>query len=258
MEKLQPMINRRQFCLTFGAALLPKQGFPRQKAIFISKSFDNSHGQTMLYRLFIPKNYDKQKKYPLMLWLHGGAGRGNDNLKQISGGNTLGSHVWTSPKNQLANPCFVVAPQCPSGELWATLDTAEPTDQLRLVLELLQGLQKAFNLDDQRFYVAGQSMGGFGTWSLVSKYPGMFAAAIPICGGGNETEASKLTKMSIWAFHGEKDEAVSVKRSRNMIAAIREVGGKAKYTEYKGAGHVIWDKVFSEPDLIEWVFTQRK
>ena len=252
------MIDRREFCLALATALLPKHIFPRQKDLFISKSFVDSHGQSMPYRLFIPQSYDKRKSCPLVLWLHGGAGRGNDNLKQISGGNTLGSQVWISSKNSLTNTCFVVAPQCPSGELWATLDKAEPTRQLWLVLELLQELQKTFKLDAQRFYIAGQSMGGFGTWSLISQYPDMFAAAIPICGGGDEAKASKLSGMPIWAFHGEKDQAVSVERSRNMIAAIREAGGKAKYTEYKGAGHVIWDEVFSEPGLIEWVFAQSK
>ena len=86
----------------------------------------------------------------------------------------------------------------------------------------------------------------------------MFAAAIPICGGGDEAKAPRLSSVQIWAFHGEKDEAVSVERSRRMIAAVREAGGKPRYTEYKGAGHVIWDEVFSEPDLIEWVFAQSK
>jgi predicted peptidase len=101
-------------------------------------------------------------------------------------------------------------------------------------------------------------MGGFGTWSLISQYPDMFAAAIPICGGGDEAKAPKLSRLPIWAFHGEKDEAVSVERSRRMIAAIRGAGGKAKYTEYEEAGHIIWNKVFSEPGLIEWVFAQSR
>lgn len=212
----------------------------------------------MPYRLFVPRGYNKRKKYPLVLWLHGGAGRGNDNLKQISGGNTVGSHVWTQPENQSEHSCFVVAPQCPDDELWASLDTAKPTGQMRLVLELLQTLGRTFSVDARRLYVAGQSMGGFGTWSVVSQHPRMFAAAIPVCGGGNETEASKLTQMPIWAFHGETDEAVSVGRSRKMIAAIRLAGGMPKYTEYESAGHVIWDKVFGEPELLSWVFAQNR
>ena len=85
----------------------------------------------------------------------------------------------------------------------------------------------------------------------------MFAAAMPVCGGGDESAAPKLTKVSIWAFHGEKDEAVTVERSRRMIGAIRQAGGTPSYTEYKGAGHVIWDRVFSEPELLSWVFAQK-
>ncbi len=252
------MMNRREFCLAFSPLLLSKQAFTIQKDVFIPKSFDNSHGVTMPYRLFIPESHEKGKKYPLVLWLHGGAGRGNDNLKQISGGNTMGSHIWTAPRNQLKNPCFVVAPQCPIGESWASPDPVTPTKQLRLVIELMQSLQKVFSLDAQRFYVAGQSMGGFGTWAVISQYGAMFAAAIPICGGGNEAEAPKLRKVPIWAFHGEKDAAVSVERTRNMIRAMKQAGGKAKYTEYKGAGHAIWDQVFSEPDLLTWTFAQSK
>lgn len=254
------MINRREFCLAFGAALLaPSRIVAAQRAsVFLAKTYQNSRGETIPYRLFIPQGSKKQKKYPLVLWLHGGAGRGNDNLKQISGGNTIGSHVWTLPENQSKHPCFVVAPHCPANELWATLDIAKPTEQMRLVLELLQDLQRTFSVDAQRLYVVGQSMGGFGTWSVISQHPRMFAAAIPICGGGDESEATKLTQMPIWAFHGEKDEAVSVERSRKMIAAIRQAGGLPKYTEYKGADHVVWDKVFSEPELLSWVFAQNR
>jgi predicted peptidase len=253
------MINRREFCLSFSATLLlPKRIVVAQRAsTFLAKLHQNSRGETMPYRLFVPQGY-KRKKYPLVLWLHGGAGRGNDNLKQISGGNTIGSHVWAGRQNQSKHPCFVVAPQCPANELWATLGTAKPTAQLRLVLELLQDLQRTFSVDAQRLYVTGQSMGGFGTWSVITKHPRMFAAAIPVCGGGDESEASKLTQLPIWAFHGEKDEAVSVERSRKMIAAIRRAGGLPKYTEYKNADHVIWDRVFSETELLSWVFAQNR
>lgn len=254
------MINRREFCLSWGAALLLSSRIiaAQRASIFLAKTYQNSRGETIPYRLFIPQGYKKQKKYPLVLWLHGGAGRGNDNLKEISGGNTIGSHVWTLPENQSKHPCFVVAPQCPANQLWATLDMAKPTEQMQLVLELLQNLQRTFSVDAQRLYVVGQSMGGFGTWSVIAQHPRMFAAAIPICGGGDESEASKLTQMPIWAFHGEKDEAVSVERSRKMIDAIRQAGGMPKYTEYKAADHVIWDKVFSEPELLSWVFAQNR
>ena len=253
------MINRREFCLALGTALLlPQRIIAAQRATFLSKTYQHSGSETMRYRLFIPENYDQGKKYPLVLWLHGGAGRGDDNLKQISGGNTIGSHVWTQPEKQSEHPCFVVAPQCPDNELWATVETARPTRQMRLVIELLRDLAGTFSLDAQRFYVAGQSMGGFGAWSVITEHPDMFAAAVPICGGGDESAAQKMAGLPIWAFHGEKDEAVSVERSRKMIAAIRHAGGTPRYTEYKGAGHVIWDRVFHEPELLPWVFASRR
>ncbi len=254
------MITRRDFCFSFGAALflLNRNTTAQEKSVFLAKTYQNASGAAMPYRLFIPADYDKRKKYPLVLWLHGGAGRGNDNLNQISGGNRIGSHVWTLPENQSKHPCFVVAPQCPVNEMWATVASAGPTNQIKLVLELLQDLQKQFSVDARRLYVAGQSLGGFGAWSVITEHPDMFAAAVPICGGGDESTAQKLTETPIWAFHGEKDEAVSVERSRKMIAAVRQAGGMPKYTEYKGADHVIWDRVFNEPELLSWVFAQNR
>src|SRR5690242_10246015 len=112
---------------------------------FEARIFKNAQRQTMPYRLFIPRGYDAQKKYPLMLWLHGGGGRGIDNVKQISEGNASGSHIWTTPANQATYPTFVLAPQCPEGEMWTSIDTAKSTDQLKLVLELLVAIQKEFS-----------------------------------------------------------------------------------------------------------------
>jgi len=253
------MINRRQFCFSLSTVLLlPRQiVVPQEDSIFQAKIYKNSRRKTMPYRLFVPQGYRKQNKYPLVLWLHGGAGRGNDNLKQITGGNTIGSHVWTEPQSQSRYACLVVAPQCPDDQFWATIEAARPTEYLQQVVELLSELQQTFSIDPARLYVTGQSLGGFGTWSIITEYPRMFAAAVPICGGGDQSAASKLTQMPIWAFHGERDEAVSVERSRKMIAAIRQAGGTPKFTEYKGEDHVIWDKVFREPDLLPWIFTQK-
>jgi predicted peptidase len=253
------MINRREFCSALvGTLFLSKSVFNGTSAdLFLAREYKNARGLTMPYRLFVPEGYDKRKQYPLVLWLHGGAGRGRDNLKQITGGNTSGSHVWTRPANQSQHPCLVVAPQCPEGEQWTTYDQVTITGQMRLALEIIADLQRTFSIDAGRLYVTGQSMGGFGTWAVISERPNMFAAAVPVCGGGDETKASRLVRTPVWAFHGEKDEAVSVERSRSMIAAIKKAGGSPKYTEYGGAGHVIWDQVFSEPDLLPWVFTQR-
>jgi predicted peptidase len=236
----------------------PAQSLPKETSGFLPKTFTSRSGQQMPYRIFVPHGYDSRKKYPLVLWLHGGGGRGTDNLRQISGGNTAGAGVWTKPENQEKYPSIVVAPQCPENEMWTTVDLAKPTRQLELVLELIASIQKTYSIDERRLYVAGQSMGGLGTWGLISEHPQMFAAAIPVCGGGNEQLAPKLVHVPIWAFHGEKDQAISVERSRRMIAAIRKAGGTPRYSEYKDVGHNSWERAFSEPDLLEWVFAQRR
>jgi len=206
--------------------------------LFIARVFKTKRGETMPYRIFIP-------------------GRGTDNLRQISGGNTSGSHIWISADVQKKYPAFVVAPQCPENEMWATLELAKPTRQLRIVQELLSSIQKEFNINSQQLYVSGQSLGGFGTWALISEHPETFAAAIPVCGGGDESMAPRLIHTAIWAFHGERDQAVSVERSRKMIAAIKKAGGTPMYTEYEGVGHNSWERAFVEPDLLSWVFAQR-
>ena len=229
-----------------------------QRGEFVARRFRDSGG-VLPYRIFIPPSYDKRQKYPLVLWLHGSGGRGSDNVRQISAGNLRGTHVWTTPANQSRYPCFVLAPQCPENEVWTSGDKPlTPGPRLRQAVRLLASIEQEFSIDTDRLYVAGQSMGGFGTWSLISAHPNMFAAAIPINGGGDTSKASLLRDLPLWVFHGEKDEAVDVEQSRRMVAAIRRAGGSPKYTEYRGAGHLIWARVFSEPDLVPWLFSQSR
>jgi predicted peptidase len=253
------MISRREFCLAIGATLLLPLQLARaaENEVFAPRVFRNGRNQTMPYRLFVPASYDRRERYPLVFWLSGSAGRGDNNLNQISIGNVIGSHVWTTPENQSKHPCLVVAPQCPENRTWST-SGAEPDAPLLLALELLSELRKEFSIDSQRLYITGQSMGGFGTWAAISAYPKMFAAAMPLCGGGDEGQAAKLTKIPIWTFHGAKDETVSVERSRKMIAAIRRAGGQPKYTEYADEGHMVWNRAFNEPELLPWVFAQKR
>jgi predicted peptidase len=253
------MISRREFCLGIGATLLLPLQLARaaENEVFAPRVFRNGRNQTMPYRLFVPASYDRRERCPLVFWLSGSAGRGDNNLNQISIGNVIGSHVWTTPENQSKHPCFVVAPQCPENQTWST-SGAEPDAPLLLALELLSELRKEWSIDSQRLYITGQSMGGFGTWAAISAYPKMFSAAIPLCGGGDERQATKLTRIPIWAFHGAKDETVGVERSRKMIAAIRRAGGQPKYTEYADEGHMVWNRAFNEPELLPWVFAQKR
>src|SRR5229473_8475148 len=138
---------------------------------FRKKTYADKQGNKMPYRLFVPANYDASQKYPLILWLHGAAGRGSDNLMQISGGNENGTHVWTTPANQAQLPALVLAPQCLEDRFWSEPENNEISPQLQMALDILAVVQKEFSIDPDRIYLAGQSMGGLGVWALLQSQP---------------------------------------------------------------------------------------
>ena len=228
-----------------------KPGLEQVLTEFQARTFVSQEDVTMPYLLFVPKNMEQDNLYPLVLFLHGWDGHGSDNLKQISGGNLWGSRVWVLPENQKEFPCFVVAPQ--SSATWSK-------DQLAVVIELLDQIDNEFPIDKQRKYVTGQSMGGLGTWRMVSSYPDVFAAGVPICGYVDQEWATAIAthNVGIWAFHGDADETVPVSRSRGMIAAIKKAGGKPRYTEYPGVGHASWMGAYTEEKLFSWLFSQKR
>lgn len=224
---------------------------------FIGRVYRNRN-QSMPYRLFVPQGYDKTRQYPLVIWLHGGGSSGDDNVGQISLDNKLGTHFWTRKENQEKHPAFVLAPQSKSD--WDSNTSTDLSAELKLVLAILDVVRKDYNIDPDRLYVAGQSNGGIGAFGLITKRPGLFAAAIPLCGAGNPGLAVRAAnaKTAVWAFHGEKDDIIASENSRNMITALKKAGGSPRYTEYKGVGHDIWEMVFKEPGLEEWLFAQHK
>jgi predicted peptidase len=125
-------------------------------------------------------------------------------------------------------------------------------------MQAVDVLATEYPIDMNRLYVAGISMGGFATWYLLSSLPDIFAAAIAVCGGGLTEFASKIKDVPIWAFHGAQDAVVPVRWSRDMIQAIRAAGGTPRYTEYSGVGHDAWTPAFAEPELLQWLFQQRR
>jgi predicted peptidase len=212
------------------------------------------HGTTMPYRLFVPANYNPNNKYPLVIWLHGAGSAGTDNLGQISLDNRLGTHFWTRSENQEKHPAFVLAPQSKGG--WDDNSSGSLSTELKLVLDILEVVRKTYSIDPERMYVAGQSNGGIGAWGLITKKPGLFAAAVPLCGAGNAKLASRAARTAVWAFHGEKDDVIPPEFSRTMVLAMKRAGANPRYTEYKGIGHDIWEHVFKEPELEDWLFAQ--
>ncbi len=226
-----------------------------KKAAFEGRTFTspNHRGAQIKYLLFIPRDYQTSQVYPLVLSLHGGAPRRKfeDLLEPYLPGLAYGLGRFISDETQNEHPSFIIAP-------WSNNQGWEGMNLL-LVMELLDSLHKEFPIDAQRRYITGQSMGGFGTWSFITSHPGYFAAAIPICGGGNVADVPRTWDTPVWAFHGTADKVVPVKYTRQMIAALRKAGGAPRYWEYQEADHAqTAESAYCEPELISWLFAQRK
>lgn len=220
-------------------------------------------GGKLPYRLFRPRHYDPSRKYPLILVLHGSSSRGSDNLKQMSASD--GPLYWASEAVQEIQEAFVVAPQSDPkyAPTWvrawrapAQQDPKRP-EPLELAVSLVAELGKEFSLDEKRVYAVGYSMGAFGAWIGASRHPNLFAAAVPIAGGGDPTHIVE-TKAKVWAFHGTADRVVGVARSRQMVEALQQSGAEVRYTEYPGVGHELWELVYEEADLPGWLFEQSR
>lgn len=231
---------------------------PKAEQQFVEKSHTNARGKTMPYLLFVPEGYDKTKPYPLVLWLHLGGTRGNDLKLLLAHGNEHGIGYLARADNQARYPSPILAPQCPLNKLWGDSESEQPTAEMRMVLEILDKVREDYPVDSRRLYVMGMSLGGYGTWDIITRRPTTFTAAVPICGGGNTSKASLIAKTPVWAFHGDEDERVNVSESRSMIAALKKAGGQPRYTEYKGVGHNSWERAFREPDFLSWIFAQTR
>jgi predicted peptidase len=225
---------------------------------FAARSFKGANGVTMIYRLFNPGAQPAKKALPLVVYLHGSGGIGDDNLKQISGGNTRGTHVWTTPDAQRKHPTYVLAPQLPRGQQWGAPDSDRLSSHAETLLQLIAALTQEFSLDPDRVYLTGQSLGGGGTWDIISKRPDLFAAAVPLCGDGNPSRVVAARRLAIWVFHGAQDPLVPVTGSRELVAALRAVGSPVKYTEYPDVGHDVWTRAYVDPALADWLFGQRR
>ena len=227
---------------------------------------------TLAYRILYPQDYDARKSYPLVVFLHGADGRGKDNQKQL----THSAALFMKDANRKKYPAIVVFPQCSLNDFWArtrivkAMTDSTPfafeylTDMpmnkgLGLVSQLLDSLALTKNINNKQIYIGGISMGGMGTFELLWRKPGFFAAAFPICGGGNTNTAALYGKgFPIWIFHGDKDPVVDVNDSRKMVIALKNAEGDVKYSEYPEVKHDSWKDAFAEPQFLPWLFSQNK
>jgi poly(3-hydroxybutyrate) depolymerase/lysophospholipase L1-like esterase len=211
------------------------------------------------YRWCAPQTPKEGQRYPLLVFLHGAGERGRDNQAQLR-------HLpekWNSLEHRLAYPCYLLAVQCPRKRMWVEVEwsdpestamKAEPTPVLAAVVRAMDQIIASEPVDQERVYLTGLSMGGFGSWDLAQRMPDRFAAVAPICGGGDERQASRLVPVPVWAYHGARDRVVSPARSRRMVAAIRRAGGSPLYTELEGVGHASWESAYAEGGVIRWMF----
>jgi predicted peptidase len=196
----------------------------------------------MRYLLYLPEDYQQQPAWPVLLFLHGAGERGED-LQAVK------KHGPPKLIDQgQAFPCIVVSPQCPEGRWW------EPTELAVLLDEIVEN----YNVDQDRIYVTGLSMGGFGTWSLAAYQPERFAALVPICGGGEPFTTRLYSHVPARVFHGAKDFVVPVEHSQRMVDALKKAGGNVQFTVYPDAGHDSWTETYANPELYQWLFQQKR
>ena len=216
------------------------------------------------YRLLLPKNFDNDKKYPLIIFLHGAGERGNDNELQL----VHGKDLFINMNKNNTFPSIVVFPQCSKNSYWANVSRinnsfsflGDPTENksLKLVEGMINELQSNFKINSNQIYVGGLSMGGMGTFELVYRNPDMFAAAFAICGGANPKIGEKISKTNWRIYHGDKDFVVPVKLSIDMYNSIKSFNKNVYLKIYPNVNHNSWDNVFREPDLFKWLFSNSK
>jgi predicted peptidase len=221
------------------------------------------NGDTLRYRLLFP-DANRQRKYPLVIFLHGSGERGNDNDAQLK----WGVMNFATDQNMLAHPAIVIAPQCPEHQTWSSATpnndrtamtlNAEPSKPMHLLIALIRQLVAKMPVDTDRIYITGLSMGGYGTYDALERYPGMFAAAVPVCGAGDTSRAASIAHIPIWIYLGAEDPAVNPLNGLTMLEALTHAGAHPGFTQYPEVGHFSWLGAYSDPLMIEWLFKQHK
>lgn len=227
-----------------------------------AETYKDKNGNQLHYRIYTPENLKPEQEIPIILLLHGAGERGSDNKRQI----VHGFHQIADYSINNNKPAIIIAPQCPKNKQWVNVKwntkahdmPEQPSISLKLAIELLKDKITSMPADKSRVYITGLSMGGYGTWDAISRHPNLFAAALPLCGGADTKQASKIAKMPIWTVHGDKDGVIPVSRSRDIVKALKEAGGKPIYTEHPGVGHNVWTKTYSDKKILDWFFSQKK
>jgi predicted peptidase len=213
------------------------------------------------YKIISLGKTKKSKEIPIIIFLHGAGERGSDNKKQL----TVGLPKLIESLNLMKISCDIVVPQCPENSKWVDTEwgakshkmSKETSEPLGEVIALVDSIIYANSKNKQlKIYLTGISMGGFGTWELLQRFPEKFKAAMPICGGADTSLACKLKGIPIWAFHGKNDKVVLPSRTSDIVNEIKKCGGTPKISFFEKVGHLSWDKVYGNPKYIKWLINQ--
>ncbi len=249
------------FSLVLAAGPLQAQAMPDSALFEKHRHVDNR--DTLPYLLYQSVKASKSAEAPpLLIFLHGAGERGNDNYQQLR--HCVGRFLHDTVSGQY--PFLLLLPQCPENNRWVNTDWTllshrmepEPTAQLRGVMAVVDSLKACRAVDPDRIYICGISMGGFGVWDALQRYPGTFAAAIAICGGGDPAYASRIKDTPLYIFHGDKDKLVKPVRSRQMYLALKKINSKElHYIHYARLGHLCWNQALATPGIFKWLFSKR-
>lgn len=240
-----------------------KRTSPYDVKTAFSRQVYSSGDYSLPYAIYVPKNYDCGENYPLLVFLHGAGERGADNELQLS----VAIQKMFDDVDSPVYDSIVIAPQCPTDRQWVMVpfdsinysvaDTPE-SEELEAVCGIISDTIDEYNIDTDRIYVTGISMGGYGTWDMLCRHGKRIAAGMPVCGGGDPSYARQLKYIPIRTFHGSEDGAVPPDGTRKMFAALRMAGSTvAEYTEFDGMDHGIWDTVYSERANLDWLYSHR-
>jgi predicted peptidase len=226
-----------------------------EKEIYIHEN------DTLNYRILKPLNYDSNKQYPVHLFLHGSGERGNNNVSQL----VHGGKLFLKKENREQYNSWVIFPQASKSDWWGHSEpykfnyNVKESKDMSLVIKLMDSFVERNDVDTNRVYVSGLSMGGMGTFVILNLRPEMFAAATPICGDGDPNSVKNYSKkVPIWIFHGSDDTVVSPKNSLKMANAIIDAGGSPKITFYENVDHGSWNNAFAEKDFLKWIHSKSK
>lgn len=233
-----------------------------QPSLFSRQTYKNAGGDSLLYRFLFPDN-DTTLQYPLVVFLHGSGERGNDNDAQLK----WGVMNFANDQNLKLHPAFVIAPQCPVNQSWANISRGPnneivlqnaPSKPMQLVMELIEDMIKKFRVDTNRIYITGLSMGAYGSFDALERYPHLFAAAVPVCGSGDVSKAGSIAHIPLWMFGGADDPSVPPSLLYDMVNALLKAGAHPGFTQYPEVGHFSWIAAYSDDMMMEWLFRQHK